>query len=90
MGGDPRGVVEWGMARRLPGGYVLDPADPRSPSEEAWAAMTAAERAKVVAMLPAEVPKSEAIRDAEARIAEPERRLREVEAENERLRSAKG
>jgi Uma2 family endonuclease len=44
------------MAQRLPAGYVIDPADPRSPSMEEWAAMTAAERAKVVAMLPAEVP----------------------------------
>ena len=44
------------MAQRLPGGYVLDPADPRSPTEEEWGAMTAAERARVVAMLPAEVP----------------------------------
>jgi Uma2 family endonuclease len=44
------------MAQRLPDGYVFDPADPRAPSEAQWAAMTAAERARVVAMLPAEVP----------------------------------
>src|SRR5277367_4653579 len=44
------------MVQRLPAGYVFDPADPRAPSEEQWAAMIAAERATVVAMLPAEVP----------------------------------
>ena len=44
------------MVQQLPGGYVFDPADPRSPSEDQWAEMTPAQRARVVAMLPAEVP----------------------------------
>src|SRR5271155_5556399 len=44
------------MAQRLPEGYVFDPADPRAPSEAQWAAMTPAERARVVSMLPNEVP----------------------------------
>jgi hypothetical protein len=44
------------MAQHLPGGYVFDPEDPRAPTDEQWAAMTAAERARVVSMLPAEVP----------------------------------
>ena len=44
------------MAQQLPGGYAFQPDDPRAPTEEQWAAMTAAERARVVAMLPAEVP----------------------------------
>ncbi len=44
------------MVQQLPGGYVFDPADPRSPSEDQWAEMTPAQRARVVSMLPAEVP----------------------------------
>ena len=40
-------------------GYVVDPADPRAPSEETWAGMSPEERARVVAMLPAEVPLEE-------------------------------
>jgi Uma2 family endonuclease len=44
------------MAQPLPAGYVFDPADPRAPSEAQWTAMTPAERARVVAMLPIEVP----------------------------------
>ena len=44
------------MAQQLPGGYVLDLDDPRAPTDAQWAAMTPAERARVVAMLPAEVP----------------------------------
>lgn len=42
------------MAQNLPGGYVLDPADPRAPTDEQWAAMTPAERDRVHAMLPSE------------------------------------
>jgi len=44
------------MAQRLPDAYRFDPADPRSPSQEQWDRMAANERARVVAMLPAEVP----------------------------------
>lgn len=36
--------------------YHFDPADPRAPSLEQWDRMTPAERARVVAMLPSEVP----------------------------------
>jgi len=36
--------------------YHFDPADPRAPSMEQWNRMTLAERARVVAMLPSEVP----------------------------------
>ena len=44
------------MAQSLPDAYRFDPADPRSPSQEQWDCMAANERARVVAMLPAEVP----------------------------------
>jgi hypothetical protein len=44
------------MVQRLPAGYVFNPADPRAPTLDQWAQMTAAERARVVAMLPSEVP----------------------------------
>lgn len=36
--------------------YVLDPDDPRAPTEPQWAAMSEGERARVVAGLPAEMP----------------------------------
>lgn len=42
------------MATTLPGGYVLDAADPRAPTDEQWAQMTAEERARAVEMLPSE------------------------------------
>ena len=42
------------MGRHLPHGYVLDPADPRSPSDEQWASMTPEERARAEDMLPSE------------------------------------
>jgi hypothetical protein len=44
------------MVQHLPDAYRFDPEDPRAPSEEHWARMTLEERARVVAMLPAEVP----------------------------------
>jgi Uma2 family endonuclease len=44
------------MAQSLPDAYRFDPADPRSPSQEQWDRMPVDERARVVAMLPAEVP----------------------------------
>jgi Uma2 family endonuclease len=40
--------------------HVIDPLDPRAPSQEDWDAMTPAERAEVVANLPSEFPVSEA------------------------------
>ena len=42
------------MTQSLP--YAIDPDDPRAPTEEQWAQMSDEERARVVAMLPAEVP----------------------------------
>ncbi|KYF68981.1 Uma2 family endonuclease [Sorangium cellulosum] len=44
------------MVQALPAGYRFDPADPRAPTSDQWARMTPAERARVVDMLPAEVP----------------------------------
>jgi Uma2 family endonuclease len=41
---------------RSPAPYRIDPADPRAPSEAEWSQMSQAERDRVVAMLPAEVP----------------------------------
>lgn len=38
-------------------GYVLVPEDPRAPTEEQWATMTAEERRRVVAALPSEIPR---------------------------------
>jgi Uma2 family endonuclease len=40
--------------------YVVDSDDPRAPSQEAWDAMTPAERAEVLDSLPSELPASEA------------------------------
>jgi len=42
------------MTQPLP--YAVDPDDPRAPSEQQWAQMSEEERARVVAMLPADVP----------------------------------
>jgi len=36
--------------------FAIDPDDPRAPTEEQWAAMTAAERARVIAALPTDMP----------------------------------
>jgi predicted Fe-S protein YdhL (DUF1289 family) len=44
------------VTQHLPTGYVFDPDDPRAPTHAQWEAMTAAERDRVVAMLPARVP----------------------------------
>jgi hypothetical protein len=44
------------VTQHLPTSYVFDAADPRAPSHEQWNAMAPAERARVVAMLPARVP----------------------------------
>ncbi len=40
--------------------YRLDPADPRAPTAEQWAAMSAPERAAVLAALPSEFAPDEA------------------------------
>ncbi len=44
------------MVQRVPSGYVFDPADPRAPSVDQWSGMLPDERARVVAMLPIDVP----------------------------------
>ncbi|WP_437606959.1 Uma2 family endonuclease [Sorangium sp. So ce834] len=45
------------MAQAFPTtSYVFDAADPRAPTSEQWSRMTPAERARVVDMLPADVP----------------------------------
>jgi Uma2 family endonuclease len=44
------------MVLRLPDSYRIDPADPRAPAEEIWERMSPEERARVVAMLPSELP----------------------------------
>ncbi len=44
------------MMQLVDAAYRFDPADPRSPSQEQWDLMSADVRARVVAMLPAEVP----------------------------------
>lgn len=44
------------MAQQVPQAYRVDPDDPRAPTMEQWDRMTPEERARVVAMLPAEVP----------------------------------
>ncbi|XYI02404.1 hypothetical protein ACMHYB_22665 [Sorangium sp. So ce1128] len=73
------------MVQQLPGGYVFDPADPRAPTDDQWAAMTPAERARVVAMLPAEVPwelmppEGDAHREAKERARAAEEQARAAE-----------
>jgi Uma2 family endonuclease len=44
------------VVQRLPTGYVFDPVDPRAPAVDEWEQMLPDERARVVAMLPVEVP----------------------------------
>ena len=44
------------MVQRLPTAYVFDPEDPRAPALDQWERMSPDERARVVAMLPAELP----------------------------------
>jgi Uma2 family endonuclease len=44
------------MVQRLPTAYVFDPEDPRAPDLDQWERMSPDERARVVAMLPAELP----------------------------------
>jgi hypothetical protein len=73
------------MVQQLPGGYVFDPADPRAPTDDQWAVMTPAERARVVAMLPAEVPWELMPPEGDAHREAKER----VQAAKERLQAAK-
>jgi Uma2 family endonuclease len=40
--------------------YVLDPADPRAPTTEQWAALSESERKRIVAQLPSEFPRETA------------------------------
>src|SRR3954467_2040576 len=44
------------MAQRLPSAYVFDPADPRAPTDDQWEQMSPAERERVLAALPVDVP----------------------------------
>ena len=44
------------MVQPLSTSYLFDPADPRAPSDAQWQQMLPDQRARVVAMLPAEVP----------------------------------
>ena len=44
------------MVQHLPSAYVLDPDDPRAPTLDQWERMSPDERARVVAMLPVDVP----------------------------------
>lgn len=70
------------VVQRLPGGYVFDPGDPRSPSLEQWERMSPDEHARVVAMLPTET-------ELEAKLAKAQRLREEAERhrdEAERLR----
>ncbi|MDC3953669.1 hypothetical protein [Polyangium jinanense] len=59
--------------------YVVDPADPRAPSEERWACMSVEERARVVDLL----PPAEKHLAAEAAIAEERKRAEAAEAKAE-------
>jgi Uma2 family endonuclease len=44
------------VVQPLPTGYVFDPEDPRAPALDQWERMRAEERARVVAMLPPDLP----------------------------------
>ena len=44
------------MVQRLPDDYVFDPEDPRAPAVEQWERMSVDERARVVSMLPPDLP----------------------------------
>ncbi|MEP7120031.1 MAG: hypothetical protein ABJE95_03935 [Byssovorax sp.] len=49
------------MVQHLSTGYIFDPADPRAPSNEQWARMSAIDRERAVALLPSEDTTSEAL-----------------------------
>jgi hypothetical protein len=69
------------------GAYVLDPEDPRAPTEAQWERMSLEQRERVVAMLPPDVPLEAERRaaaleeklEAEQRAREAEQRAREAE-----------
>jgi Uma2 family endonuclease len=44
------------MVLRLPDTYIIDPDDPRAPPWDVWERMTPEERARVVEMLPSDIP----------------------------------
>lgn len=57
--------VPWPLGTRSPmledvsfPAYVVDPADPRAPAQALWEALPAAERARIVAELPSELPRA--------------------------------
>jgi nucleotide-binding universal stress UspA family protein len=62
--------------------YVVDPDDPRAPSQEVWDRLTEDERAQVLASLPSKRAAEEEARraQAEARRADEEARRAEEEA----------
>jgi Uma2 family endonuclease len=52
-----RGVVPFTAMQRS--SFVVDPADPRAPSQEEWERMSEEERRRVVASLPTDMPRAE-------------------------------
>jgi len=74
------GALAWGdMSQSLP--FLMDPDDPRAPTEEQWAGMSDKERARVVAMLPSEVEQKRERAEQERERAEQERERAEQERE---------
>jgi hypothetical protein len=67
------------VVQRLPTGYVFDPEDPRAPSVEQWEQMLPDERARVVAMLPTEVPLDPLAVELGNKLAEEQSRREEEE-----------
>ena len=77
------------MTQNLPTGYVFNAADPRAPTHEQWSAMSPADRALVVAMLPARAPHERLLQELEQRAAAlatelTEEKHRREEAEHSR------
>ncbi len=54
--GGPRFGYPSLVVQRLPSGYVFDPEDPRAPAVDQWERMSPEERARVVGMLPPDLP----------------------------------
>ena len=48
-------MLPWEMSTK---GFKVDANDPRAPPADVWEAMTEAERAKVIASLPSEIPRA--------------------------------
>jgi len=65
------------VVQRLPAAYLFDPADRRAPAVDPWEQMSSDERARVLAMLPVEVPLAERLAEEFAGKLADERRLRE-------------